>query len=67
MFQPKMPVLVDKIDNSLMKSYAALPERFYVIIDGKVVVAGDEGPHYYDLAALEAWIIQYNNNNSETQ
>ena len=56
-----MPVLVDKIDDKLMKAYAALPERFYVVIDGKIVVAGDEGPHLYDLAALEAWIKQYNN------
>ena len=56
-----MPVLVDKIDDKLMKAYAALPERFYVVIDSKIVVAGDKGPHLYDLAALEAWIKQYNN------
>ena len=58
-FEAKFPVLVDKIDNTLMKAYAALPDRLYVVIDGTVVIAGKKGPAQYDLAGLEAWIIKF--------
>lgn len=51
-----MPILVDGMDDSLCRAYAAMPERFYIILEGKVLVAGDQGPAMYDLRALEDWI-----------
>ena len=44
-----IPVLVDSLDNKLSNSYAANPERYYVLLDGVVVLAGDQG------MILEAW------------
>ena len=56
-----IPVLVDLLDNKLSNSYAANPERFYVLRDGVVVLAGDQGPLMYDLGSLEKWIANYVN------
>lgn len=58
-YSPNMPMLVDKIDNRLMNAYAALPERLYVILNGMISLAGEQGPMMYDLRALEKWIVNY--------
>ena len=52
---------MDSLDNKLSNSYAANPERDYVILDGVVVLAGDQGPLMYDLGSLEKWIANYVN------
>ena len=61
MYSLDIPVLVDSLDNNLSNSYAANPERYYVILDGVVVLAGDQGPLMYDLGSLEKWIANYVN------
>lgn len=43
----------------MMKAYAALPERLYVILDGKVEMVGGVGPYLYDIDALRRWISSY--------
>ena len=37
-------ILVDMMDNKASKAYAALPERFYVILDGVIIYEGGQGP-----------------------
>ena len=49
-------LLVDLMDNSASKAYAALPERLYVILDGKIIFEGGQGPFDYDLEELETFI-----------
>ena len=50
----KMPVLLDDIDDTTDKAYAALPERLYVIgKDGNVAYQGGMGPWGFDVGAWE--------------
>ena len=43
--QYHIPILVDDIDDTVNKAYAALPTRLYLIDeDGRIVYAGDLGP-----------------------
>lgn len=40
-----MPCVVDGLDNPVDDSYAAWPERIYVInVDGRIAYAGEQGP-----------------------
>jgi len=52
-------ILVDTMDNTASKAYAALPERLYGILDGKVVYEGKMGPFGYSLAELESYLSEY--------
>ncbi|CAJ1060372.1 type I iodothyronine deiodinase isoform X3 [Xyrichtys novacula] len=45
---PLCPVVVDEMDNTAAIKYGALPERLYVLQDGKVVYRGDVGPWGYN-------------------
>jgi len=41
----RVPTLVDEMDDSVNKAYAAMPTRIYLVgIDGRVVYAGGPGP-----------------------
>lgn len=40
-------------------SYAAQPDRLFVVNDGKVVYVGFPGPFGYDVKGLEKWIKEY--------
>lgn len=51
-----IPVVVDLMSDEANRKYAALPERLFGIIGGKVGYAGDVGPYGYDIDAVEEWI-----------
>jgi len=52
-------LLVDLMDNAASKAYAALPERLYVVLDGKIIFEGGQGPFDYSLEELEKFLKQF--------
>uniref|UniRef100_A0A7N4V516 Iodothyronine deiodinase n=2 Tax=Sarcophilus harrisii TaxID=9305 RepID=A0A7N4V516_SARHA len=46
--KPMCPVVLDTMDNLTSRSYAALPERFYVLLEGRILFKGGPGPWHYD-------------------
>lgn len=56
MYDPKMPIVMDTMANDLDKAYSALPERLYVIKNGKVIYVGGMGPFDYKPQDLKKWI-----------
>ena len=52
-----MPALIDSMDNIAERTYAAWPERLYVLDeDGRVAHQCGKGPYGFDLDALEAFL-----------
>ena len=49
-------ILVDLMDNKAATDYAAMPERLYVVLEGKIVYEGDMGPFGYKLAEVEKYL-----------
>ena len=49
----RSPVLVDDMDNKCSKAFAALPERLYIIREGKIIYQGGMGPYFYSIKELE--------------
>lgn len=49
-------VVVDPMEDEANRKYAALPERLFGIIGGKVGYVGDVGPYGYNIDELEEWI-----------
>jgi len=57
----KLPCLVDGMDNAVNRAYAAWPDRIYVVdINGKIAVAGGQGPRGFmpALGETQAWLEQ---------
>ena len=46
-------LLIDNMENEAMSVYGALPERLYIVLDGKVLFVGDEGPVGYSVEAVK--------------
>lgn len=46
------PIYLDNMENAACTAYGAFPERFYVIIDGVIRFASDEGPMNYSVPEL---------------
>ena len=46
-------IVTDLMDNKASVAYAALPERLYVILDGKIIYEGAQGPFGYSLPEVE--------------
>ncbi len=56
----EMPALVDEMDDGVAQSYAAMPERLYLIgKDGKVAYQGGMGPMYFRPTEWEEVIAEY--------
>jgi len=51
-------ILVDLMDDPANLGYAALPERLYVIQDGRVVYQGGLGPFDYRIEEVEAFLAK---------
>ncbi len=50
-----IPLLVDDMDNSVMRAFDAFPDRLYIIgADGRVAYQGGRGPWGFDVAEMEA-------------
>ena len=57
----EMPALVDEMDDRVATSFAAMPERLYLIdTDGRIVYKGGVGPMFFDPVewggAIEAYL-----------
>mmetsp|Transcript_38631 Transcript_38631/g.66313 ORF Transcript_38631/g.66313 Transcript_38631/m.66313 type:complete len:117 (-) Transcript_38631:15-365(-) len=50
---------VDSIENTVMNSYGALPERLYVIKDKKIAFRGGIGPFQYSIDKVVEWLKEY--------
>jgi hypothetical protein len=52
-----MPTLIDRADNKVNQSYAAWPDRMYVVgKDGKIAYQGGPGPWGFKPAEVEQWL-----------
>jgi len=62
----KLPVVVDSMSNGFMDAFKAHPERFYVIVNGKLGMKGEPVESYYLISHLRDWVANYiaNNNSS---
>ncbi|XP_060602531.1 type I iodothyronine deiodinase-like [Ruditapes philippinarum] len=49
-------LVVESMENRSADVYASLPERLYVILDGKIVFKGGLGPFDYRPEAVRKWI-----------
>ena len=49
-------ILVDLMDNKAGTAYAAMPERLYVVLDGKIVYEGLQGPFDYRLDEVKLYL-----------
>jgi len=49
-------ILVDPMDDRANLSYAALPERLYIVQDGQVVYQGGLGPFDYKISEVETFL-----------
>ena len=55
----RIPCLVDGMNDEANKAYAAWPDRLYVVDrDGKIAVAGGQGPRGFmpSVEAARAWL-----------
>jgi len=50
------PILVDGMEQEAERKYSGLPERLYVLMDGKIVYAGEMGPMGYSVDDLDAFL-----------
>lgn len=54
-----MKIAADPMNNQARKMYTALPERFGVIIDGKIEFLSGIGSEHYLVSKLENWLENY--------
>uniref|UniRef100_A0A4X2KI99 Iodothyronine deiodinase n=2 Tax=Vombatus ursinus TaxID=29139 RepID=A0A4X2KI99_VOMUR len=57
--KPLCPIVLDTMDNQTSKKYAALPERFYVLLEGKILFKGDPGPWNYHPEEVRAVLEKF--------
>lgn len=48
-----MPLVLDSMEDCLLKSYNSWPIRFYIIHNARVAYCGDQGPSGYDPASVD--------------
>ena len=54
--EDKYRLMVDLMNNMASSNYGATPERLYVVLDGKVVYEGQQGPFDYRLEDVEEYL-----------
>ena len=52
-------LVVDLMNNEASSAYAAIPERLYVVLDGKIIYEGAQGPFGYNLAEVESCLEKF--------
>jgi len=52
------PILVDQMDDGANLAYAALPERLYVLQDGKITFEGGVGPYFYNIDEVDTFLAK---------
>jgi len=55
----RLPVVVDTLQDMFMNTYCAHPERFYVIVNGKLAFKAKPQNAYYPISDLVAWLNSY--------
>lgn len=55
-FNPLAPILVDSLEDEASSSYAAFPERLYIILDGRVAYEGGVALPGYKLGDIRNWL-----------
>ena len=55
------PILVDFMDDKANMAYGGYPERLYILLNGKIVYAGDVGPFGYKVQEVNAWLEKFRN------
>ena len=53
---PLTPIVVDTLEDEALVSYAAFPDRLYIVLDGQVAYEGQIGPWGYDLEEIRNWL-----------
>ena len=53
---PLTPIVVDTLTNEALLSYAAFPDRLYIVLDGQVAYEGEIGPWGYNLEEIRHWL-----------
>lgn len=52
-----MPTLIDREDNVVNYTYAAWPDRLYIVgVDGKIAYQGGPGPKGFKVDEVEKWL-----------
>ena len=54
--EDKYRLMVDLMNNMASSNYGATPERLYVVLDGKIVYEGQQGPFDYRLEDVEEYL-----------
>ena len=57
-------ILVDNMDDAANVAYGALPERLYIVLDGKIVYCGGMGPFLYNLTEVQEFLNEFRNSNA---
>ena len=57
--QPACPVVVDDMKDEANYAYGGMYERLYVVLDSRIVYAGERGPGGYKIDELEDWLVAY--------
>jgi len=52
------PIMVDPMDDRANKAFAALPERIYVVLDGRIAYQGGLGPFDYKIEEVENYLAK---------
>ena len=52
-------LFMDTMDNSVNEKYAALPERLFILYEGKLAYIGGTGPMLYRPSEVEEWLQRF--------
>lgn len=53
-----IPMLVDDLNDTVSRTFDAMPDRLYIIRDGKIAYKGGHGPRGFDVAELESALLK---------
>ena len=56
------PLVLDTMKNAGRFSYAAIPERLFIVHNGIIAYEGGRGPGDYKVEEVEEWLKNYCNN-----
>lgn len=56
---PECPVVVDTMLDTANIAYGALPIRFHIVQNGRVVYEGGPGPMGYNMRGVNEWLEKY--------
>ena len=52
-------LFIDTMDNNANEMYAALPERLFILNEGRLSYVGGVGPFCYNLEEVEKWLRSF--------